>query len=137
MPTTIIFFDLGDTLVTASMAGNPPRLRLQPLDLAIGLLERLSAEGKRLGIISNTGGEGGEAVDEALEEAGLLRFFESALRIYSGDFPDLRPKPWPDLFEEARRRCGEDERILFVGENPLERDAARDAGFEAREVVEI
>jgi FMN phosphatase YigB (HAD superfamily) len=134
---TIIFFDLGDTLVTASYDGEPPRLRLQPLDFAEALLARLSAEGSRLGIISNTGNEQGGAVDAALSEAGLLCFFESSLRIYSADFPGLRPKPFPDLFVEARRRSGEGSHIRFVGENAAERAVAGEVGFEASDVSQL
>jgi methionine salvage enolase-phosphatase E1 len=41
------------------------------------------------------------------------------------------------LFLEARRRCAQDERVLFVGENPQERDAASGLGFEVLEVAQL
>ena len=131
-----IFFDLGDTLVTASFAGNPPRLRFEPMEGAADLLERLGAAGYRLGIISNTGDLTGASVNQALADAGLEAYFEGALRLYSADLPDLRPKPHPDLFEEARSRSGGG-RTLFVGENAAERATASGLGFESLDVPEV
>jgi FMN phosphatase YigB (HAD superfamily) len=125
-----IFFDLGDTLVRASLGGAPPRLRFTPLEFAAGLLARLRTAGHRLGIISNTGNLSAATVDAALAEIGLLDPFDPGLRIYSGDFPDLQEKPAPDLFEEAMRRALVGERVFFVGENAAERATAAALGFE-------
>ena len=125
-----IFFDLGDTLVRAGFQGQPPRLRFTPLEFAAALIARLGAAGHRLGIISNTGDLAAAEVDAALADIGLLDAFDPGLRIYSGDFPDLQPKPAPDLFEEAMRRAGAGERLFFVGENPAERATAGALGFE-------
>lgn len=130
---TTIFFDLGDTLVRARFDGQAPRLRFTPLDFAAGLLARLGSAGHRLGIISNTGDLPVADIDAALAEIGLLDAFDPGLRIYSGDFPDLQPKPAPDLFEEAMRRAGTDERLFFVGENAAERQTADGLGFESAE----
>src|SRR5687767_15941686 len=125
-----VFFDLGDTLVTADHGGDPPQLRFQPLEGAADLLARVRAAGFRLGIISNTGEETGATVNQALDDAGLAEFFEEALRLYSADLPHLRPKPHRDLFEEARTRSGGG-RTIFVVENAAERDTARAVGFES------
>lgn len=135
MPPTI-FFDLGDTLVAASFIGNPPRLRFEPLEGAADLLEWLRAAGFRLGIISNTGDETGASVDGALVAAGLEAYFEGGLRLYSADLPHLRPKPHPDLFEEARSRSGGG-RTIFVGENADERATASATGFESLDISEV
>ena len=132
-----IFFDLGDTLVRARWAGNPPRLELEPFDFAAGLLARLRADGHRLGIISNTGDETGATIDALLAGIGLRDSFDGLLRLYSFDFPDLQPKPAPDLFVEARDRSEPGEHILFVGENEDERAAAAAVGFETVEVGDL
>ena len=135
MPPTV-FFDLGDTLVTASFNGQPPHLRFQPLEGAADLLARVQAAGFRLGIISNTGDETGTTVNRALARAGLGDYFEDGLRLYSADLPHLQPKPHPDLFEEARTRSG-DGRTVFVGENAAERNTARAAGFESLDIRDV
>lgn len=132
-----IFFDLGDTLVRASWAGDPPRLRLEPFDFAAGLLARLREAGHRLGIISNTGDEAGATIDALLAGLGLRDAFDDSLCLYSHDFPELEPKPEPDLFDEALHRSGAGERTLFVGDNAAERATARAVGFETTEVGDL
>ena len=47
------------------------------------MLERLRADGALLGLISNTGTETGEYVDQTLERSGILHYFAPDLRIYS------------------------------------------------------
>lgn len=130
MSGRVVYFDLGDTLGTATVAGQPPRLeRFHVFSFAPGLLKKLNEEGHRLGIISNTGGERSGRLEAVLEEEGILCYFDPALRVFSGDLPNLKPKPDPALFEEARRRVPEDAAPVFVGEDARERETARAAGF--------
>jgi hypothetical protein len=126
----VIFFDLGDTLGTAVLSGSPSRLTgFDVFPFVAPLLERLQAEGLRLGIISNTGDDAGSAVDAVLARSGILQFFgDGALRIYSRDV-GLK-KDSPEIFTRAATRAGVPAgRCLFVGENPVERGFAQEAGM--------
>ena len=94
------------------------------------VLEELRQEGVRLGILSNRGQIPEENVNEALEHAGLLPFFDRDLILYG-------PKDSPRLFEQAAARVldtagtGSEARptLLFVGEDATERAQARAADF--------
>src|SRR5215468_10567399 len=124
-----IFFDLGDTLGTAELAGSPPHLTVfHVFGFVPNTLQHLQDRGLRLGIISNTGDEKSAAVDAVLSAAGILKFFESNLRIYSGDVE--MKKDNPAIFTLAATRAGfqqNPERCLFVGEDSRERAVALSA----------
>jgi Haloacid dehalogenase-like hydrolase len=124
----VIFFDLGGTLGVPVLS--PPPIHLvgfNVFDFAQPVLEELHRRGLRLGVISNTGEDGGKAVDAVLERAGILDFFEPALRIYSRDV-GMR-KDSPRIFLLAAERAGEPAgRCMFVGEDPTERAFAEQAG---------
>src|SRR4051794_21928350 len=126
-----VFFDLGDTLGTAVLS--PPPSRLVSFDVfpfVPPLLESLKGRGLRLGVISNTGEDGGTAVDSVLETIGLLPFFEPELRIYSKEV-GLR-KDSPEIFRLAAERTGLPDaarHCLFVGEDGRERGFAAEAGM--------
>lgn len=130
IPENVIFFDIGETLGYPIIEGDPPTLsKLVPFPYIYSILERLKSTGVRLGLISNSGNDGADAVDAVLAQAGILDHFEANLRIYSSEQPDLVPKPAPDLFVLAAEMAGEGARCFFVGEDPRERAAAKGAGL--------
>lgn len=126
-----IFFDLGDTLGTATVEGTPPHLTgftLYPYTLDV--LEDLSARVPKLGVISNTGNDSGEKVNAVLRPTGLLQKLDSQLLVYS--FDEGVTKSSPEIFFHAARRAGLEatpERLLFVGEDAHERQVADSANW--------
>lgn len=77
-----VFFDLGDTLGTATVGGQPPRLiRFDVFPFILGVLADLQAKGLRLGVISNTGDENAPAMNAVLQPTGLLALLDPALLI--------------------------------------------------------
>lgn len=127
----VAFFDIGNTLasVRVSAAGDSiAELTVFPDVLPV--LEALRREGVRLGILSNRGPVPEQSVNDALERAGLLSFFERAFILYG-------PKDTPRLFEQAAARVrqsggvtgGARTTLLFVGEDASERAQARAADF--------
>ena len=77
----VVFFDLGDTLGSAVLSPPPIHvIRFDPFPFAQPLLAALRAKSLRLGIISNTGDDGKNVIDPVLGTAGILDFFEPALR---------------------------------------------------------
>src|SRR5436305_7430100 len=100
-----IFFDLGDTLGTAVLSGSP--LHLTGFDVfpfVPALLATLQQRKIPLGLISNTGAEGGKAIDAVLAKSGLLGFFAAELRIYSGDVGSTKADT--RIFQIAIKRAG-------------------------------
>jgi len=129
----VVFFDVGDTLGAPVLS--PPPMHLERLDVyswVPGVLEKLRATGRRLGLISNTGDEQGPAVDAVLQAAGILTFFDAPLRIYSADVGVRKEKDNPAIFQLAAARAGlgdKAQRCLFVGEDAIERETAMKAGM--------
>jgi len=130
-PNKVVFFDIGDTLGVPIFTLPPPRLRgLDVFPYVHDELQALRAHNVRLGIISNTGDDTGEAVDGVLEASGILDVFESQLRIYSKDVGFTKASP--EIFRLAAERAGHaatPHNCLFVGEDKEERRVAREAGF--------
>src|SRR5215813_9714956 len=96
----VVFFDLGDTLGSAVLS--PPPMHLvgfNAFPFAQSVLASLRAKTLRLGIISNTGDDGAAVVDAVLKTAGILDFFEPALRLYSRDIG--LTKNSPAIFQRA------------------------------------
>ena len=127
----VAFFDIGNTLasVRVSAAGDSiAELNVFPDVLPV--LEALRREGVRLGILSNRGPVPEQSINDALERAGLLSFFERQFILYG-------PKETPRLFEQAAARVrqsgvvtgGARTTLLFVGEDASERAQARAADF--------
>jgi hypothetical protein len=133
MPETpdVVFFDLGDTLGSAVVSQPPVHLvRFDPFSFAQGLLAALRAKSLRLGIISNTGNDGRNVIDAVLDTAGILDFFEPALRLYSHDVG--LTKNSPAIFLRAVELAGHiasPQQCLFVGEDAAERGFAIQAGL--------
>ena len=133
-----IFFDLGDTLGTAVVAGWPPRLTgFEVFPYAPGVLSDLKARGLKLGVISNSGPEKGPAINAVVEPTGLLAHINPELLVYSGDEPPLEDgtsvtKNNPEIFRRAAQRAHLETspaRNLFVGEDASERQVALSAGW--------
>jgi len=127
----VIFFDLGDTL-GAPVFSPPPRhlAGFNVFPFVPPLLQQLTANELRLGLISNTGDDPGAVVDQILQTAGILEFFEPPLRIYSKDVG--LTKDDPEIFRLAADRAGLADSLhscLFVGENAGERATALAAGL--------
>lgn len=124
-----IFFDLGDTLGKAVLSPEPVHLvGFTVFPFVPALLEDLQDRGIRLGIISNTGDDNGLKVDEILAAAGIRRFFEDALRLYSKDIG--LSKNSEQIFRLAAGRAGvATNACMFVGEDDQERNYAQGAGM--------
>jgi len=127
----VVFFDLGDTLGTPVLSPPPYHLvGFNVFPFAQSVLGELQRRGLRLGVISNTGDDGGPAVNEVLRAAGLLTYFDPSLLIYSKDVG--LTKDSPEIFRRAAERAGfadAPSRCLFVGEDAKERGFALDAGW--------
>lgn len=95
---------------------------------ARALLEHLAAQGRRLGLISNTMWPGG-AHHADLARFGLAPFLE--VEIYSADEGVWKPSPY--IFNLALDRLGgRPDRALFVGDNPVDDiTGAHNSGLDA------
>ncbi|MGH6815097.1 MAG: M28 family peptidase, partial [Hyphomicrobiaceae bacterium] len=124
-----VFFDLGDTLGSATLSRSPRRLeRFDVYSFVPALLGQLRSDGHRLGIISNTGDDDGAHVDAVLANTGILPLFEPMLRIYSKDV-GLK-KDSPAIFGLAAQKAQlAPVQCVFVGEDSAERTVAAAAGF--------
>src|SRR4051812_38737903 len=131
LSNAVAFFDLGNTL--ASVRVSATENRIEELIVFVDVppvLKELRQKGVRLGILSNRGEIPEENVNEALERAGLLPFFDRDLILYG-------PKDSSRLFERAQARVlqrsesvsGERPLLLFVGEDSTERAQARAVDF--------
>jgi bacterial leucyl aminopeptidase len=129
--TSVVFFDIGDTLGTANISH--PDLRLEGIDLYSyipSILQQLKDNGLKIGIISNTGKETIESMKLVLEAAQIYHFFEPDLLIYSSVVGVNKPSP--EIFRLAAQRAGHaqtPQHCLFVGEDSKERKVAKDVGF--------
>ncbi|PSB04948.1 M20/M25/M40 family metallo-hydrolase [Merismopedia glauca] len=130
--TSVVFFDIGDTLGTPKIS--PPPSRLEGLDIYSyipNILRQLKDNGLKIGIISNTGNETEDDMRKVLEEAGIYSFFEPNLLLYSSVVGVSKPSP--EIFRLAAQKAGnatEPQNCLFVGEDSRERKAARDLGWQ-------
>src|SRR3954454_3024111 len=127
----VVYFDLGDTLGSAVLS--PPPVHIIRFDLfsfVQELLAALRAKSLRHGIISNTGNDGKNVMDAVLNTAGILDFFEPALRLYSHDVG--LSKNSPAIFLHAAELAGHvaaPQQCLFVAEDAAERGFAIQAGL--------
>jgi bacterial leucyl aminopeptidase len=126
-----IFFDIGDTLATARIADGGTKLVLNVLPGVISILTRLQTNSIPLGIISNTPDNFTQGtVERSLNDAGLFDFFVPKLMIYSS-VVGLK-KDSVAIFCFAADRAGfphDRDKCAFVGENAIERNFAKEAGF--------
>jgi leucyl aminopeptidase len=127
---TAIFFDLGDTLGVPVLSFDYRLERFDPFEFAAPVLKTFRGQQLRLGVISNTGDEPGSSVNQVLEQAALLHYFEPSLLIYSRDVGIKKDSP--RIFEYAAEAAGlaeAAEQCLFVGEDARERSHALAAGW--------
>ncbi len=126
----VAFFDVGDTLAAVRVApGGTAIEAMTPLPGVLEALGTLRGAGVRMGIVSDPGSVGAEEVDAALTRAGLAPFLEPALVLHGR-------KDSTQLFEQAALAARSSaavppRRLLFVGEDPVERWYAAAAGFSA------
>ena len=120
MAIRVIFFDLGDTLVTS------PR---RWLPKAQTLLKSLRQSGFRLGIISNTTGlNTRDAILDLLPTDFDLAAFETELILFSSEVG--KAKPEQAIFDEAAARTGVPaNQCLYCSENIVETLMAQQAGM--------
>ena len=127
----VVFFDLGGTLGSPVFSPAPIHLAgFQVFPFVPSLLQQLKERGLEMGLISNTGEDTGTQVDQILQTAGILHFFEPPLRIYSRDVG--LTKEDPEIFRLATTRAGfsgSPRSCLFVGEDAGERHIAMEAGL--------
>jgi bacterial leucyl aminopeptidase len=126
-----IFFDIGDTLATASFPSGGSNLVLTVLPGVVAVLTKLRERLIRLGVISNTPDNFTSAViDRSLADAGLLNFFAPELLIYSSVVGLKKDSVMIFCFAADRAGFPHDRnKCLFVGENAMERQFAKEAGF--------
>ncbi|MDJ0599865.1 MAG: M20/M25/M40 family metallo-hydrolase [Crocosphaera sp.] len=121
----VVFFDIGNTIGSAKVLSNGHLKSLTVYTYVPAVLQQLHDEGKRLGVISNIGNNTAENVEKVLSESGILGFFDPELLIYG-------PKDSPEIFRRAATQVGlsaTPEQCLFVGEDSVERNYAREAGW--------
>jgi FMN phosphatase YigB (HAD superfamily) len=120
MPIAVVFFDLGETLVTSGRHWLPH---------AKPLLQSLRQQGFRLGIISNTGDLASrQAILDLLPSDFDPAAFEANLTLFSSEVG--KEKPGQAIFAEAVARSGKPAReCLYCSENIVETLAAQRAGL--------
>jgi FMN phosphatase YigB (HAD superfamily) len=120
MPIAVIFFDLGETLVTSARRWLP---NAKPLLLALG------QRGFKLGIISNTGDL---ATRQAILDLLPIDFdpaiFEASLTLFSSEVGKVKPER--AIFAEAVARFGKSaSECLYCSEDIVETLAAQRVGM--------
>ncbi len=132
MRASVVFFDIGDTLGTAKISHFDFHLeRIDIYSYVPNILQQLKANGIKMGIISNTGHETIDSMKRVLEDAGIYRFFDPNLLIYSSVVGVSKPSP--EIFRLAAQTVGhgiEPQHCLFVGEDSKERKVARNVGLQ-------
>ena len=121
MAISVIFFDLGDTLVTTSTRSWLPG--------AQALLKSLQEADFRLGIISNTSGlDTRAAILNVLPTDFDLGVFEAKLVVFSSEVK--KEKPDPSIFEDAVARAGVPaNQCLFCSEDIVDTLMAQQVGM--------
>jgi HAD superfamily hydrolase (TIGR01509 family) len=96
-----LFFDAGNTLVIEEPGKHLWEMDITPIPGAVEVLTALKPR-YRLGVISNTVGSGDAELSQALERAGVRRYFDAL--VTSRDFG--RAKPDPAIYAEGALRLG-------------------------------
>jgi bacterial leucyl aminopeptidase len=126
-----IFFDIGDTLATASFPSGGSNLVLTALPGVIAVLTKLRNHSIRLGVISNTPDNFTTAMmAQSLKNAGMFDFFLPELLIYSSVVGLKKDSVMIFCFAADRAGFPHDRnKCIFVGENAIERHFAKESGF--------
>jgi FMN phosphatase YigB (HAD superfamily) len=127
LPFQVVFFDLGETLVTKPASG--PRMVWVPG--APASLDKLASQGVRLGVISNTPGLTRPQLLQRLPTDFDFGRFETGLVILSSEIGDIE-KPDPEIFHRAITAAGvAAAQCLYCSESLLETLAAQQTGMRA------
>jgi len=119
----VVFFDIGDTLAIPILTEDNHLQKFTVIPKVKEVLESLKADGIRIGIISNPGGESPITVKAALQECGLLQFIDENIIIFGS-------KDSSAIFVTAAQKANQPtDQCVFVGENSSERSFAIAAGF--------
>jgi bacterial leucyl aminopeptidase len=122
-----VFFDIGETLGSISLDPSGAPSRLDTFDYVPPVLEEIRAGGRAIGVISNTGDLPARR-SILLEQAGLMRFLERRLLVYSSVVGVTKQSP--AIFAAAAQAAGSPaEQCRYVGEDAWERKHAAEAGF--------
>ena len=121
MSVQVVFFDLGDTLVTVN-----PKAWVRNAKL---LLAKLVQQGFRLGIISNTGNLPDRVAILAILPTDFdLNVFEPGLVLFSSEVGFAKPDP--NIFKMAVSQSGvAANRCLYCSENIVETLVAQHVGM--------
>ena len=128
----VVFFDIGETLGSPKSSPGPNR-RISGLEVypyVPEILKQLAENNVRLGIISNTGTETAERVNEVLKHAGILEYFDPQLLVYSSVVGC--EKNSPRIFKLAADKAGhfdDPQHCIYVGEDKEELNWASVAGL--------
>jgi len=132
--STVIFFDLGDTLVIPEFDAVGTLAALKPLPFVGEVLDALRAgtdhHPPRLGLMSNTPAAATrESMQALLSHAGLFARLDPALLMYSS--VEGLTKNDKAFFTRGATRAGVPAaRCIFVGEDAKERATATSAGLQ-------
>jgi FMN phosphatase YigB (HAD superfamily) len=127
LPFQVVFFDLGETLVTKPAVGT----RMVWVPGAPESLDKLATLGIRLGVISNTTGLTRPQLLQLLPADFNLGRFETGLVILSSEIGDIE-KPDPEIFRRAITAAGvAADQCLYCSESLLETLAAQRTGMRA------
>lgn len=128
--STVIFFDLGDTLTFFDSSG-----RRRPFPDALDTLQLLHERGYRLGLLSNQRASATvEQVYTLLGNFGFDRYIEHELITISSEIPGNVGKPHQPIFDLALQKAGHSvasDQSIFVTETLSHVEAARGFGWRA------
>jgi len=125
-----VFFDIGNVLASPVLSSDHTTLvGLSVYPFVPEVLDAVRKQQAQLGIISNTApSDTTETMKAVLEKAGLLRFFDVKLLLFSS--VEGIDKTRVELFQRAAARAELPPRnCVFVGEDEKERNVARRALF--------
>jgi bacterial leucyl aminopeptidase len=128
---SVVFFDLGGTLGSPRISFPDGRLeRFDAYPFTAPVLQFQRDKGVPCGIISNTGKETRQSMEEVLEKAGIAHFFDPDLLMFSS--VEGFDKSSEEIFRIAATRAGKADaadRCVYVGEGRSERQMAIRAGL--------
>jgi HAD superfamily hydrolase (TIGR01662 family) len=129
----VIFFDIGDTLVTRAPNATAPTDRNVWIPGAKELIAQLQSKGFRVGLISNTGNLKRDDFLKLVPEDFDLAQFDAKLVLLSSEVGVKKPNV--EIFQMAVNRAGVSaQETMFVGENLVETLAAQRAGMRSARI---
>ena len=99
---SVVFCDIGHVLGLPRFSPPPPHLDIFPF--VAESLEKLREKDIRIGIISNTGDESEDTMNDVLRKSGIEEFFDQQLLIYSSVVG--MKKNSPRIFQLAADKAG-------------------------------